>query len=123
MECIACPTYDCYICGMDNKCLTCNDTSDFRYMDNTTMRCLPLPGYYDNGFTQALPCNPTNCLTCTSTTFCLTCAIGKFLTGTNTCINCIANCSNCTTATDCQVCIDLYVFSVNACVPNCSNIT
>ncbi len=108
---------------MDGKCLTCSNTSDFRYMDNATMRCLPLPGYYDNGVSQAVACNPANCLTCTSNTVCLTCSTGKFLTASNTCISCIADCLNCTSVTNCVVCIDLFVFSVSACVPNCSNIT
>lgn len=123
MECIACPTYDCYTCGMNNKCLTCNDTVDFRYMDNATMRCLPLPGYYDNGASLAVACNPANCLTCTSPTVCVTCVTGQFLTVSKTCISCIANCINCTTATNCQICSNLYFFSVSACIPNCSNIT
>ena len=122
-ECFACPTVDCYTCGMNGKCLTCNETADYRYMDNATMRCLPLPGYYSTTVSQAVPCNPANCLTCTSNTNCLTCTPGKFLTASKTCISCIANCVNCTTATNCQVCADLYIFSVNACIPNCSNVT
>lgn len=123
MECTACPTTDCYTCGMNGKCLTCNDTADFRYMDNATMRCLPLPGYYNTGVSQAVPCNPANCLTCTSNVNCLTCVTGKFLTTTKTCISCIANCNNCTTSTNCQICANFFVFVVNACIPNCSNIT
>lgn len=120
MECRACPTYDCYTCGMDNKCLTCSDTVDFRYMNNSTMRCLPLPGYFDNGVSKAVACNPANCLTCTSLTVCVTCATGKFLTASETCIGCIANCDTCTTAANCQVCSNLYTFSSPSCIPNCS---
>jgi cysteine-rich repeat protein len=88
------------------------------------MRCLPLPGYYNAGVSQAAPCVAANCLTCTSTTYCLSCALGKYLvTSTHTCATCMANCLNCTSGTTCLQCSPYYVFSVSACVPNCSNIT
>ena len=38
--------YDCYTCSDKTSCLSCNDTTDFRIMDNGTSRCDPLPGYY-----------------------------------------------------------------------------
>jgi cysteine-rich repeat protein len=122
-QCDACPTYDCYYCSYNGSCSTCNDTLDFRYMNTATMRCLPLPGYYDAGVSQAAPCLATSCLTCVTTaTKCLSCYPGKFLSG-NTCITCMANCANCTTATNCITCNTFYVFSNSTCQPNCSNIT
>lgn len=45
-QCDSCPTVDCYYCGNNGKCTQCNDTLDYRMMNNATMRCVPLPGYY-----------------------------------------------------------------------------
>lgn len=103
-QCNPCPTVDCYYCGYNGKCIACNNTLDFRYLDNITMRCLPLPGYFESNLSAASPCLPTNCLTCTSTTYCLSCFPGKFLTITNTCLNCPAKCINCTNGTTCVIC-------------------
>lgn len=122
-QCDKCPTVDCYYCGNNGKCIQCSASVDFRVMNNVTMRCDPLPGYYESGVSAANPCVAANCLTCTSTTYCLTCANGKYLTGSHTCAACMANCLSCTSATVCVQCATYYVFSVNACVPNCSNVT
>jgi cysteine-rich repeat protein len=121
-QCDACPTYDCYYCGVNGKCTDCSATVDFRVMDSATMRCLPLPGYYDNGVSQAVPCVAANCLTCTTSTKCLSCYTGKYLSGTS-CLTCMANCANCTTATTCITCNPYYVFTSGTCVANCSNVT
>jgi cysteine-rich repeat protein len=123
-QCDKCPTYDCYYCGVNGKCISCNDTADFRYMDNTTMRCLPLPGYYDNGVSQAAPCAVT-CLTCvTTSTKCLSCVLGKYLSVTgNLCNTCMTNCANCTSATPCITCNTYYIYTGGACQPNCSLVT
>lgn len=91
-------------------------------MNNATMRCVPLPGYYDNGVSQAVPCDATKCLTCTSATSCLTCYTGIYSSGTS-CLACMTNCLNCTSGTTCITCDTFYFYSGGACVPNCSNIT
>jgi len=123
-QCDKCPTYDCYICGNNGLCTQCNSTLDFRIMNNITNRCIPLPGYYDNGVSQAVPCVASNCLTCTSATYCLSCYSGKYLkTSSHTCQNCILNCLNCTTSGDCQLCQPSYVFVSPSCILNCTQIT
>lgn len=86
------------------------------------MRCLPLPGYYDNGVSQAVPCVAANCLTCTSATNCLSCYPAKYLSGT-TCLNCMANCVNCTSAATCISCDTYYIFNTGMCRPNCTLVT
>ena len=91
-------------------------------MNNATMRCLPLPGYYNIGVSQAVPCVATNCLTCTSATSCLSCYPAKYLSGT-TCLNCMANCVNCTSAITCITCNTYYIFSTGMCRPNCTLVT
>lgn len=92
-------------------------------MNNATMRCVPIPGYYESGLSAATPCVAANCLTCTSATYCLSCDLGKYLTASKTCVPCMANCLNCTSGTTCLQCATYYVFSVSACVANCSNLT
>lgn len=120
-QCDECPTYDCYYCGNNGLCTQCNSTLDFRILNNVTNRCDPLSGYYDNGVSQAVPCVATNCLTCTSATYCLSCPSGKFLkVTTHTCISCIANCLNCTSATGCTLCQPNYIFASPNCVLDCS---
>lgn len=121
-KCTACPTSDCYYCGVNGKCTECSAAVDFRQMNNATMRCVPLPGYYESGVSQAAPCVPGNCLTCTSATNCLSCYAGKFLSGT-ACLVCMPNCANCTAASTCTACDPYYVFTGSACAPNCSEIT
>ena len=121
-ECDICPTYDCYYCGVYGKCTQCSAIVDFRYMDNATMRCLPLSGYYDNGVSQAVPCVATNCLTCTSATSCLSCYPAKYFSGT-TCLNCMTNCANCTSASICITCNTYYIFNGGMCKPNCTLVT
>ena len=79
-------------------------------MNNSTMRCVPLPGYYDTGASQAVPCVAANCLICTSATSCLSCYPGKYLSGT-TCLTCMANCANCTSSSTCTACNTYYVFT------------
>lgn len=93
-------------------------------MNNATGRCVALDGYYDNNVSsQALPCNSSACKTCLTLTYCLSCNIKFYLSPSNACLSCIANCDNCTTATDCQQCIAFYTFQNGSCVPDCSNIT
>jgi hypothetical protein len=123
-ECDACPTYDCYTCYLNGSCATCSAAADFRSLNTTTMRCVALSGYYDNGINSvAVSCVAANCLTCTSATFCLSCASGKYLTASNTCLSCIANCLSCTTGTDCQTCSTFRYYSSGTCVLNCSSIS
>lgn len=80
-----------------------------------------MSGYYDNGVSsQAIACTPANCVTCTSSTYCLSCASAKYLTATNTCGSCMSNCLNCTLATDCQLCATFYYLNGGSCSINCT---
>ena len=40
--------YDCYTCNNNNGCLSCSATIDFRVLNNTSQRCVPINSYYDN---------------------------------------------------------------------------
>ena len=42
-KCDPCP-YQCYTCDNQNKCLSCNGTTDFRVLSGNN--CLPMPGYF-----------------------------------------------------------------------------
>ena len=57
--CFKC-SYDCYTCQRENICISCNATTDFRQLDNVTLRCLPMPGYYDVSQSTCLAC-PKGC--------------------------------------------------------------
>ena len=50
--------YDCYTCDSQSSCLTYNENNDFRYMNETLKRCLPLTGYFDNLVAVCVPCLP-----------------------------------------------------------------
>ncbi len=74
-QCIAC-LYDCATCGDGTSCLTCDATVDLRALDLGTSRCLPLPGYYDDGTSNnsiAQLCS-SPCQTCdVLATYCTSC--------------------------------------------------
>jgi len=92
-------------------------------MNLATRRCVAISGYFDDGVNAvAVQCNTANCVTCTSLTFCLSCAAGKYLTNTNTCASCISNCLSCTSASNCQTCANYYYFTTS-CVINCTSIS
>jgi hypothetical protein len=58
--------YDCASCANNTACFSCNATTNYRQLDPATKRCLPLPGYYDDGTNNivAMPCS-SPCSTCT----------------------------------------------------------
>ena len=81
--CEDCP-YDCLRCTNVGLCTSCSASSDFRYLDNSTSRCLPLEGYYDNNTTICEPC-PTGCKSCQSLELCYECVNGYYLNANNLC--------------------------------------
>ncbi len=113
--------YDCYECTTSTTCSVCNSTLHFRIMNNSTSRCIPLVGYYDDGLNHAvaLPCNSSLCLECTGPTTCTSCQPGKFKVG-SVCNSCPVNCANCTNSTVCVGCMVPYSLSGTICVLNCS---
>ena len=72
-----------------------------------------------------MACDASKCLTCTSPVICLSCAAGKYLTGSSTCDPCINNCQTCTAATNCQACVSGYTYTAgnNSCWLDCSSIS
>jgi proprotein convertase subtilisin/kexin type 5 len=57
--CDPCP-FDCYTCNQAGSCLSCNATADFRQLNTTTGRCVPLSGYYEN-YSTVCPSCPAHC--------------------------------------------------------------
>jgi cysteine-rich repeat protein len=105
------------------SCSSCNDTTDFRIMNNGTNRCDPLPGYYDTGVTAAAPCS-SNCSTCTSASLCTACFTPYSISGSVCVLNCTLALGNCTTCVDnagqvdCTVCV--LGFYLDPVAKNCS---
>lgn len=131
-SCQMCP-YDCLNCDFEGKCTSCSIT-DFRVFNPTTLRCVPLPGYYDVRNRTCSSC-PKECSNCLSDTVCLSCNVGYFLSGSkcfascparyyqlpgpNTCEFCPYDCLSCDSAGNCLSCsadIDFRVFSNSRCV-------
>jgi len=59
-------TYDCYTCD-STGCLSCNATTDFRQLNSSSRRCVPLKGYFESNSTTSTAC-PAVCSACTSLT-------------------------------------------------------
>jgi len=80
-----------------------------------------MASYYDDGVnSQALPCNLSNCLTCTSATSCLSCSAGQYLATNNSCVDCMSSCLNCSSASNCLNCVIDFIFINGTCVVDCS---
>jgi len=105
MTCKNC-LYDCLTCTNDTKCETCDLNVSYRQL-NSSSRCVPIAGYYDDGTSNvAKPC-AGSCVTCVSPgTSCLSCVSGSYVSGSS-CINCsttISNCDLCNSSTVCTAC-------------------
>lgn len=59
-NCLPCQ-YDCYTCINGYTCTSCNSSTDNRLYNPTSIRCDPIPDYYDPGITVATPCLYPNC--------------------------------------------------------------
>lgn len=107
--CNTCP-YDCYTCNNNGLCLSCNFTNDFRQLNSTSSRCVPIVSYYESGVTIAGKC-ASMCTVCTnSVSNCSGCIAGYFLNG-NSCQPCMLNCVSCNNSTSCNSCITNYVYN------------
>ena len=78
LRCQNCP-YDCLACSSDQTCLSCS-SSDYRQLDLSTNRCIPISMYFDNRTTVCVAC-PANCLVCKSLALCTVCVTGAFMIG------------------------------------------
>jgi len=118
--------YDCYTCLNYTKCLTCNSTTDFRVLDNSSNRCVCLSGFYESSSQLCLQC-PYNCTACTSPNICQTCNSGYNLTGTlclslcpvrkflgelSSCVPCPYDCYTCDNRSNCLTCNNLTDFRI-----------
>jgi len=81
--CQPCP-YDCLTCDKYSNCLTCDPNNDHRKLFDVTSRCLPLPGYYDNGTSTSSKC-PATCSNCRNSSICSGCIQGYYLSIRSTC--------------------------------------
>jgi proprotein convertase subtilisin/kexin type 5 len=101
--CQACP-YDCLSCDSTGGCFSCDGTVDFRTLNSTSHRCVPLPGYYESGVTVSVGC-PAGCATCQNALLCLTCQTSFYLRADNLCYStCPSRFFPNTTSLTCQAC-------------------
>ena len=76
--------YDCLTCNSLGHCLTCDVVNDHRVLNESTYRCIPIVGYFDNGTTVSIQC-PLGCLSCQDSLKCNGCKSGFFMRGDNRC--------------------------------------
>ena len=117
-SCLKCP-YDCLTCDQNGGCTSCSD-ADFRILINSTKRCVPLPGYFDNSTSKSAACL-SGCSQCQSLDLCLECAAGSYLfldglcysqcpdrffgsNQTQRCSRCPYDCMTCDESGDCTSC-------------------
>lgn len=105
VNCLPC-LYDCATCVNGTTCSTCNATLDFRALDLTTQRCLPLPGYYDDGTNNPIAkiCS-LPCVTCSgAATYCLTCVNDTLFPNNGVCTLCSSTMIGCITCNNSITC-------------------
>jgi hypothetical protein len=95
-------------------CTSCSANIDHRQYSqvNFTGRCIPLPGYYENGQTVATQC-VAGCLNCSSADLCLQCRSGYDLfDGRCSNASCLPGsyCLTCSSPTYCNACVERAVF-------------
>jgi len=122
-RCLKCP-YDCLTCDQNGGCTSCSDTIDFRILVNSTKRCVPLPGYFDNFTTISVACT-SGCSKCQSLNLCLECMVNQYLfldglcyspcpdryfgsNQTQRCSRCPYDCLTCDEAGNCISCNGTY---------------
>lgn len=126
LQCLPC-LYSCVTCSSYSVCTNCSST-DFRVL--IANNCPPIPGYYDNSTSTAVPCsvsvaNCTDCYLSGSSVVCITCGSEYYADPvTGGCIICPFGCANCISATMCTVCISGYVYDgLSACtLSNCNDV-
>lgn len=144
-------TSDKVCVSCDSKCLTCKNKIDtcsscdtgsaYPYLHSNTCNSKCIDGYWGDGTKCTLCTNP--CLTCTTSSYCLTCAVlttnskqTYWLEGTcyqtcpsgyasdsssNTCTECTNPCETCSTSTStCTSCVSPYKLLSNSCVEHCA---
>ena len=105
-SCQPCP-FNCYTCDSNGSCLSCNSSTDHRFLNGT--RCEPEVGYFSsNNLTVAQQCDPgcTRCLTASVCTACdsrhvlnnnggCDCTPGTYHSSYSGCTRCYYKCLTC----------------------------
>ena len=100
------------------KCWEC--TSGYLFEDNLCKACPADCGGCPNGICNKITC-PTDCLSCTSSTWCDKCVDGKRWDGRQ-CTPCNLRCSKCDYEEVCTDCVGPYVLIDNYCCdPQCAS--
>lgn len=133
LQCTACP-YDCLTCDRFSVCLSCDAAVDRRVL-NSSGRCIPLDGYYDNLTSISVKCPPV-CSTCSSATICSSCAEGYalrldqfcytscldsfYIDNMRTCQACPQSCLQCSSPVYCTSCKEGYFLNLlHLCLNSC----
>lgn len=133
--CNPCPQL-CLTCQSDAYCSSCVSSATIFY-NNICYTSCPTGTYLvssGSGLASCTQC-PISCLSCLSSSQCLSCAPGYFLngqqcltncptgyygdTGSNRCTLCNGNCTACTSASICNSCAQPYVLLNGACLSAC----
>ena len=122
-------------CDKNGKCLVCNEIVDFRVLSNSSYRCVPKRGYFDNKTRTSASC-PAGCAACQSVDICFSCINGSFLLDngqcssacyprfypseiTNVCIGCPYDCLTCDFRGFCLTCSDADYRVFNSLTKRC----
>ena len=100
--CDNCP-FDCYTCNITGECLTCSSVLDFRQLNTTTNRCVPMEGYYETNVSVAGWCS-SNCKECISGTVCTLCYPRYYVDAVQACSSCPYDCYTCDSNGNCLSC-------------------
>ena len=102
LSCQACSS-NCYDCSSGTNCVTCLATFT-RTLVATSYICVCNAGsylYYDAVTKQCQNCGyfMTDCVTCSSSSTCLSCITGSAVVSGNSCAACPSNCTSCSANT------------------------
>lgn len=134
----------CLTCSNFTACLTCNTSSSLNIYYPDNLACISasscLSGYYIDSTFGALTCTKcvSPCLSCTNSTYCLTCFSGLNYKGScksncptgyyadisnptdSKCSACSSVCFSCMgNATNCTSCYSAFYLKNGSCVSNC----
>jgi proprotein convertase subtilisin/kexin type 5 len=131
--CVSC-SYDCYSCSSNGLCTACNATADFRELSQTTLRCVPLAGYYEAFATISVACS-SGCSKCSSASLCTACQSGFLLSPSRLCVTscparsladtsgeclkCPYDCLTCNALGECLTCSTADFRSLNSLIKRC----
>lgn len=123
LTCKTCP-YDCLTCNSSGHCLSCDGVADHRALDNQTLRCVAIVGYYDSGVTVAASCLQ-GCARCQNGQLCQSCQSGFYLQADSLCYtSCLPRFFPNATSLTCDSCpYDCYTCSQGGSCLSCNATT